>query len=49
MWISPKPLRTRFLRSSQPIPPAPTINTRDWETVSMTSQGCRAQLGVVPL
>lgn len=25
MWISPKPERTRFLSSSHPIPPAPTI------------------------
>lgn len=29
MWISPKPAKTRFLRSSQPIPPAPTMKTRD--------------------
>lgn len=34
MWISPKPVRTRFLRSSQPMPPAPTIKTRDLDLVS---------------
>ena len=28
IWISPKPVRTRFFNSSQPIPPAPTINIR---------------------
>ena len=30
MWISPKPERTRFLSSSQPMPPAPTMSTRDY-------------------
>lgn len=29
IWISPKPVRTRFLRSSHPMPPAPTIKMRD--------------------
>jgi hypothetical protein len=28
MWISPNPVRTKFLRSSHPIPPAPTMRTR---------------------
>src|SRR3569833_800823 len=27
-WISPKPVRTRSFKSSQPMPPAPTIRTR---------------------
>lgn len=30
IWISGKPVRTRFLRSSQPMPPAPTSNILDW-------------------
>lgn len=29
MWTSPKPVRTRFFSSSQPMPPAPTRSTRD--------------------
>jgi hypothetical protein len=32
MWISPKPVSSRFLRSSHPIPPAPTSNTRDYQS-----------------
>lgn len=28
MWTSPKPVRMRFLSSSQPMPPAPTMRTR---------------------
>lgn len=33
-WISPKPVVTRFLRSSHPIPPAPTTRMRDCGWVS---------------
>ena len=39
IWISPKPVRTRFLRSSHPIPPAPTSKIRDYEGTKV-SQGC---------
>lgn len=31
-WISPKPQRTRFFNSSQPMPPAPTMSTRAYAT-----------------
>lgn len=33
IWISPKPVRSRFFSSSQPIPPAPTRRTRDYEVI----------------
>ena len=39
MWISPKPVRTRFFKSSQPIPPAPTITTRDCDRPVSVGQG----------
>ncbi len=32
-WISANPARTRFFRSSQPMPPAPTISTRACEII----------------
>ena len=38
IWTSPKPVRTRFLRSSHPIPPAPTIKTRDLRPSRRVSQ-----------
>lgn len=44
MWMEPKPERRRFLSSSQPMPPAPTRRTRDWE-VSQVEEG----RGSVPL
>ena len=30
MWISPNPVITRFFSNSHPMPPAPTIRTRDY-------------------
>lgn len=30
MCVSPKPVKTRFLSNSHPMPPAPTMSTRDF-------------------
>lgn len=35
-WISPKPVVTRFLSSSQPMPPAPTTRIRDCQKIRRT-------------
>lgn len=43
-WISPNPLSTRFLSSSQPIPPAPTIRTRLDDTLF-----CKSLPRVLPM
>jgi hypothetical protein len=39
MWISPKPVRARFLSNSQPMPPAPTSRTRDWSQLANATEG----------
>ena len=41
IWISPKPVRTRFFNSSQPMPPAPTINIRACSALSVWDRYAR--------